>query len=155
MADELKWAKEFLRNAAPRLLLARETRRPVVILTDASLEGEMDDKAAIGATFIQEAACEYFSHAINQDNLQSLQVETTKIISTLELLAVVAAARHWKEATQHRRVFFFVDNEAARGALIKMGSPVNDMRILLEKLSSEWLKKPCFHGSPGLPARAT
>ena len=44
---ELRWVVEFLRAAAPRTLQAKDTRRPLLVFTDASLE-DNDANASIG-----------------------------------------------------------------------------------------------------------
>ena len=57
---------------------------------------------------------EYFSCELEPSFRGLLQKETTKIIAALEVLPVVKAAKEWSERTKHRRVFYFVDNDAAR-----------------------------------------
>ena len=56
---ELYWVVEFLRSTAPRTLLAKETRRPLLVFTDVALEGD-DSIATIGGVMLMEPGANIF-----------------------------------------------------------------------------------------------
>ena len=140
---ELRWVVEFLRAAAPRTLRAKDTRKPLLIFTDASLE-DNDMKASIGGVMYDGAECEYFSAELSKVQLESLQTESTHVIAVLEVLPVACAMRVWSERALHRRVFYFIDNDAARACLIKMisGSPI--INRVLKRITMIGAAHPSF-----------
>ena len=60
-----------------------------------------------------------------------LQHATTRVIASLENIRVAAALEKWEKRTLHRRVFIFVDNDAARASLVKMASGAPSIRTAL------------------------
>jgi len=97
MEEERKWAQCFLRQAAPRTLLARDPRKPVLIFTDAALEGKHDEMATYGGVFLDGERVETFNGRLRQSRLKVLQERTKKVITVLEALPVAAAVDHWKK----------------------------------------------------------
>ena len=59
MKAELYRVVKFLRSAAPCTLLAKETRRPLSVFTDAALEGD-GSVATMGGVTFDGASCEFF-----------------------------------------------------------------------------------------------
>ena len=72
MKEELYWVVEFLRSAAPRTLLAKETRRPLLVFTDAALEGN-ESIATIGDVTFDGASCEFVPAQLSIVQHASLQ----------------------------------------------------------------------------------
>ena len=144
MEEELLWAEWFLQTAAPRELRAADTRPPLLIFSDAALEGMQDEKATLGAIMFDEEYSEYFQGQLERGQLAVLQRQTTKVIAVLEVLPVVMAAHFWRARALHRRVFFFVDNDAARAALIKMHSDVETIKAVLKMHAAVMTKSPSF-----------
>ena len=58
MKAKLYWVVEFLRSAAPRTLSAKDTRRPLLVFTDAALEGN-ESIATIGGVMFDGASCKF------------------------------------------------------------------------------------------------
>ena len=144
---EILWSKSFLSTAEPRILLAGDPRPPVLIFTDAALEGQQDDTATYGAIIFDGGESEFFQGSFKPEHLAVLQKETKKVITVLEVLPAVAAASLWKERLLHRRTFFFIDNDAARAGLIKVHSSVETISKVLLKfavLLAEWPSYPWF-----------
>ena len=144
MVKELKWAMFFLKEAAPRTLEARDPRRPAVICTDGALEGDQKQHASIGAVLFDEAVIEYFGIRVPSRTLAAVQKETKNVIAALEVVAVASALRLWRKRLRNRRVFIFVDNEAAKAALIKMATNVPSMRVALEEVVGLAMTDPCY-----------
>ena len=53
---ELEWAKTFLLGASPRELRAHDKRVPMLIFSDAALEGKHDEIATVGGVLLASAA---------------------------------------------------------------------------------------------------
>ena len=62
----------------------------------------------------------------------------------MEIAPVAAALEQWSDRMLHRRVSFFVDNDAARASLIKMQSDVASMRVALHRAEARLQECPCF-----------
>ena len=99
----------------------------MLIFTDACLEDD-DTNAGVGmvAMVCRDGApirFFFFSEKVLQNELEKLQVNTTKVIAGLELLAPVMAISRLKDQLMARQVFLFIDTEAARASLISMWPP--------------------------------
>ena len=55
----------------------------------------------------------------------------TQLIFFTEILPVLVAKKTWSEVLKNRRVFFYIDNEAAKAALIRGFSPLLDASDML------------------------
>ena len=142
LKNELLWGEKFLRTAVPRVLSADDTRPAVLVFTDAALEGERDEIATYGGVILDGAKVVKFGGQLSRESLAELQVETKKVITVLEVLPAAAVAIKWKQEFTHRRVFFFIDNDAARAGLIKQYSDSAVIQGVLR--AEEQLKHPCF-----------
>ena len=139
MQEELIWAKKFLLTSVPRTLRCWMSDRRLVIFTDAALE-ENDTFASIGmvALWIEGStvvAKYFFSEVLPPDILNAMQKSTSKIISSLELMAAVLAVQVLSLQHHTGRSFLYVDNEAARACLISQNSSVESHKLLLQHLS--------------------
>lgn len=148
MTAELLWAKWFVSQDHPRVLVTGMRGNKIVIFTDASLEGN-DSVAGIGmVAFIvnngEVSEKFFFSARVPELVLQRWQTRAKKIIASLELFAAVAACEILGELFPGRRAFVFVDNEAARASLIAMYSPVLLRNTFLKRLSTVCLKRNLY-----------
>ena len=143
MIDEMIWACWFLKQARPRTVLAKDTRPPLLVFTDAALEGE-GVHATIGGVVVDGDRAEIFGKRLSDQQRSILQKETMRIICCLEVLPVVAVVKTWRSAILHRRVFFFVDNDAAKFSLINHQSESPSIRHMLLKLSGLLADTPFF-----------
>ena len=142
LAEELIWADLFLRTAVPRILKARDPRPPVLVFTDAALEGDGDEIATYGGVIINGDEVVKFGARLSQARLAVLQKDTTRVIAVLEVLPAAAVAIQWKKQFAHRRVFYFIDNDAARARLIKQHSDSEVIRNVLKAMAHEQLRYP-------------
>ena len=150
----MEWAVRFFNTVPPRKLLAFDPRSPLRLFTDAALEGEEDDVATIGAVMFDEGVVEQFGLKLTRRQLASLQMDSKKIISSLEALPVAASLRHWKGRMLHRIIFIFVDNDAARAGLIKLQSDVPAIRRVHLKLVETLSETPCFPWYARVPTKS-
>ena len=114
------------------------------MFTDAALEGELDEIATYGGVILDGAKVVKFGRQLSRESLAELQVETKKVITVLEVLPAAAVAIKWKKEFTHRRVFFFIDNDAARAGLIKQYSDSASIQRVLRAMAEEQLVHPCF-----------
>ena len=77
---------------------------------------------------------EFFRHRLSSSELGQLKHSPTKVSRYWQVAPVVAAAKFWMRRTAHRRVFYFVDNDAARLSLIKMHSDNSLIAKLLRNI---------------------
>ena len=101
---------------------------------------------------LDENKVEWFGLKLFNKQTRSLQARTTKIITVLEVIPTLMATRCWKHLMKHRRVFFFIDNEAARSGLIKLNSEAQDIRRMYKQLIYEWDDVCCFQWISRVPS---
>ena len=141
--SELLWVIDYLSAAVPRTLHAKETRPPMLVFTDASLEGN-DTAAAVGGVMYDGASCEFFSSALRADQLSLLQTECMHVIAVLEVLSVACAVRIWSANALRRREFHLIDNDSARACLIKMSSGSAAINNVLRRVTIMSAASPSF-----------
>ena len=83
IADELDFMMHFLTVAVPRTPTAAETRPPLLIYTDASLE-DGDQHAGVGAVLIDRdtQTNQFYVDVMSQQELKKLQNESEKVINS-------------------------------------------------------------------------
>ena len=143
--EELRWFAAFLKQAVPRRIMAKDTRPPLVILTDASLLVE-EGHSGIGAVVLNPDSTPawYLEDVVPPMVMQWLQADTPFVINALEVLPVWIARVLWGDLMRHRRVFVFVDNDGARHALLKMSSNSKSVAKILHKMAEAQAYCPAF-----------
>lgn len=118
--DELcDYAKSCLMKCRPRVLSASGERRPILIFTGASWEA---NKGGLGAVVVDTAdnRTVVYSGEVSESLKRKWTDEAgDHVICQLELFAMVSLRWGLKHLLHNRRVIWWVDNEAARFALIK------------------------------------
>ena len=152
---ELDWMIQFLGSAISRQLVARDTRPPVVVMTDAALE-ERETHAGLGAVLLgaNAAPIRYIAETIPVEVLLAFQRDTEHVINGLELLAVYLVRRLWKEQMIHRRIFVFIDNEAARFSLLRMHSDAYALQRVLRRFAAIQADTPAYIWYARVPSSA-
>ncbi|CAE7638477.1 Abcb1a [Symbiodinium sp. CCMP2592] len=139
LRDELEWARDFVRVCRPRYVEAARSATRAVIFTDAALE-DNDSVASVGAVIYLESndgqRMYHISAAVPEALLRHVQQKSPKVIACLELMAAVATVCKIAPLLKGRRVFCYIDNEAARACMVNMFSPVLAMNRLVQLLSS-------------------
>ena len=145
LMSELDDMLVFLRDSVPRCIIARDSRRPVRVFTDASLDEDCT-RAGVGAVLFVDAGPPraFLSERVPEDLLAVLQTESVHAISALEVLPVFLARSLWADHVKHRRAFFFIDNDAARHSLIAGASPSPSITRALRSIVMHQAKVPTF-----------
>ena len=128
-----------------------------MIFTDAALEGN-DDIATVGAVFLDRFSVMatkqvlFFGEVVPPQVLKSFQRESKKVISTLEVLPVALMMELLGNFLLHRRVFWFIDNDAARASLINGTSTCAATVDVLKKIAMFSAQFPAFHWYSRVPS---
>ena len=116
-------ALRFLRDrvlTAPPTKVQPTSLQTWMIFSDGACEGELTKDGTIGAVLVspEGVVCRYFSERVPQAWMDWFLSETRHPIFELELLPVWVALCAWEQLVQHSQCIFYIDNEAAKGALI-------------------------------------
>ena len=129
-------ALDFLRN---RVLRAPPTRIQTtnldtwIVFSDGACEGSSVKEGSIGAVLINPLGTPvaFFSEVLPKEVMTSFLLDSDHPIFELELLPVFIAVLLWNNCLKHSQCVFYVDNEAAQGALIRgSSSTVQGNRLL-------------------------
>ena len=119
--EPLKAALFFLRDTALNsrpITLSADSQRTFLVFTDGSLEG---DKAELGGVlFSQEGApLSFYSMSLSSEVLARLRLDSKHPIYEVELLGTWIGLHLWQQKLKDSYAVFYIDNEAAKGSLIK------------------------------------
>ena len=110
-------------------------RKPVFIFTGGACEPDDGSTTGVNASFgavtvdPEDNTCEYFGKYIGADLFEFLtcgHLYKLQIVCQSEMIPCLVARGVWKDRLGGRAVINYVDNGAARFALIKGGSPTQD-----------------------------
>ena len=130
----LEWWSTYLMDPQPRTIPLANMRKPVYIFTDGACEPDDGSATGVNASYgavmfdPEDNTCEYFGKYIDEDLLEFLTYGGLKqqIVGQAEMIPCLVAREVWKDRLRGRATINYVDNEAARFALIKGGSPTQD-----------------------------
>ena len=122
------WAAYF-RCRRPRQVQIGCVERPILIFTDGAVEvGDQGKQVTIGAVLIEPNSLgspEYFSAVVCREKVADwASAGTMHPVHQAELLPAAVALATWAGKVAAKRAILFLDNEAARGALIRGYSPL-------------------------------
>jgi hypothetical protein len=106
---------------------------PVVIFTDGAAEGEGSQRGSVGGV-LMEPGCRlrFFSADVPHWLMGEWAGSGSKqVIFQVEILPIILAKRIWRGRLKGRRNLFFLDNEAARFAILAAYTPVARAQALL------------------------
>ena len=91
------------------------------VFSDGACEGELDKEGSIGAVLISPCgiACEFFAEIIPRPWMEMFLAASQHPIFEIELLPVWISLTLWEGYLSNTQCVFFLDNEAAKNALIK------------------------------------
>ena len=78
----------------------------------------------------------------------------TQLIFFTEILPILVAKKTWSEILKNRRVFFYIDNEAAKAALIRGFSPLLDASDLLFEIFEQDVLLRCLPWYSRVPSKS-
>ena len=123
LAGDLSWWILRLERLEPHRLFLHIVD-PVILYTDAEGSG------GLGGVIDVDNTASWFS-ASTPDSVTSAMLPRKTQIFPLEVLAVAAALRLWKDKVSGRHLVVFVDNTSALAALRKGSSKVSDVHGLI------------------------
>ena len=143
---------------APRMLMCGDDQLRLIIFTDASLE-RADSVAGVGmaALLLQGQVVKrrfFFSDVVPPHILETWQNRTKKIVRAVESFAAVCAVEVMTKDLSAIRTFPFIDNEAARAALIAMYSPITLHAQMLKDLNSIVMSRSLYMWTARVPSAA-
>jgi len=152
-----KWCEEvlvLLESVQPRTIPVGINTNTVLIFTDGSWEAGV---AGIGAVLLDESSG---ARIVVQDRVQSDLLALWKdlvgdhLICQIELLAMVLVRWQWRQELHNRRVLLFVDNNSARGGVVKGRSNSPSMDDLLKAFFSVEVHLPSFWWIERVPSKS-
>ncbi|CAE8589824.1 unnamed protein product [Polarella glacialis] len=129
------WLCEVLCSAVPRRVVCVGSLPPLLVLTDGACEGVCFELVTCGGVMFDpvDGALEFFGFEVEPRILSEWTRDGPRqTIGQAELYPVLIAKRFWANRMRYRRVFFFIDNDSARDALIKCGSTSVHSRAILK-----------------------
>ena len=152
VSDFCRYAASTLRACKPRELEAGGERRPVLIFTDGCWE---QGHAGVGAVVVDLATNNKWIWA---GTVPALLLERWKnlvgdqLICQIELYAMVALRWSLADLLCNRRSLWWVDNDAARYAVIKGSSPSSTMRHLVRSFYHQEISSPTYSWIERIPS---
>ena len=119
----MKFWPEYLANAKPRLVTeSQQDAEPVVVFIDGAEEdGDEGNEVSIGGILMNKWTKQAFGRKVPRRTVQIWKEEgqKEKVIHQAELAPALVALHTWKEELKGRKILLFIDNDAARHALVK------------------------------------
>ncbi|CAE8637616.1 unnamed protein product [Polarella glacialis] len=128
------WLCDVLCCAVPRRVVCVGAAPPLVVLTDGACEGACFENVTCGGVLLDpvDGAVEFFGFVVNPAILAEwTELGARQTIGQAELYPVLISLRFWHLRMRFRLVFFFIDNDSARQALIKSSSDSVHSRNIL------------------------
>eukprot|EP00435_Cladocopium_sp_Y103_P072858 s580_g41.t1 len=115
----LKFLKDRVLTAPPTKVQAT-CLNTWLVFSDGACEGEVQKEGMIGAVLISPngAVSRYFSEKVPNSFMQSLSQTSNHPIFEVELLPVLCSLQLWSRFLSNSQCVFYIDNEAAKGALL-------------------------------------
>ena len=135
-------ALAFLRDrvlGAPPTKIQSTNLATWIIFSDGACEGEVQKQGSIGAVLVSPAGqvVRYFSELVPQKFMEFFLLDSAHPIFELELLPVLCALHAWKDLIGHCQCVFYLDNEAAKGALVRATTCRVPGRAILQSFIEE------------------
>ena len=130
--DALIFLKNHALNAKPSTL-SPKSLATYLVFTDGSLEG---NEATIGGILCDHKGrpLSFFSEKIDPDLVKLFKEKSAHPIFEVELLGVWAGMKIWGEKICDSFSIIYLDNEAAKGALIKGSSSTIQGNLLVDSI---------------------
>ena len=144
-----------LNKLGPRVLDSNGECKPILVFSDGAAEGEDRGVVSVGAVIVDTASHECFMFGgLVPDELVGLWKADgrVQVIGQAELLPVLLARLLRPGWFRGRRVFFFIDNDAARHSLVRgYSSAKGSLEIVREFIRLE-LDEPTFSWFARIPS---
>lgn len=145
---------------APPLTLTAATGTTFLVFSDGAVETSEDDTIVASVGGVIYDCCgkplQHFCQQVPQRFLQYFLQFSSHPIFEIELLAALLSLHTWQDFLRDSYTVLYIDNESARGALIKAYSTVDTAnRIITEFADLEmrnqikiWVGRVPFHSNP-------
>ncbi|CAE7519874.1 unnamed protein product [Symbiodinium sp. CCMP2592] len=149
-------ALDTLKAAGDRQVNLWSEQPPVIVFTDGACE-ERGSQVTHGAVIVDVASQTY---EVFGGHIPGPLVEVwrgsgrVQLIFFAELYPVLIARRTWGKVLRNRRALFFVDNEAAKAALIRNYSPLVDAANMLADIAELDVVNHCFPWYCRVPSKS-
>ena len=132
LRDAVVFLKDHALHAKP-ITLGPKSLTTYLVFTDGSLEG---DEASIGGILChhQGHPLSFFSEKLDQSLVKSLKEKSAHPIFQVELLGVWASLKIWGKRVCESFSIIYLDNEAAKGALVKGSSSTRRGNSLVDSI---------------------
>ena len=147
-------ALDLLRSSGPRTVSLWSEQPPIVVYTDGACEA---DSITMGAVLVDlsSGTREFFGCSVPEELvLKWRRSGRTQLIFFTEILPVLVAKKTWCEVLKNRRVFFYIDNEAAKAALIRGFSPLLDASDMLFEIFKQDVLLRCLPWYSRVPSKS-
>jgi hypothetical protein len=139
MKVALKLTRKIIECSKPRKIDPWAEPECIHIFTDGALEGARDEKATVGGVIFLPGHDEprFFASAVPSVLLEHWQSRgSTKVITQVELCAVVVAKIVWSRFIATRKCIDFIDNDGTRECLVRSYSPsLNSQELLVQSVA--------------------
>ena len=107
-----------------------------MVFTDGAYEPDGTVKASIGGVLVDEngLVVECFGLEIDDSLREEFLAKSQHPIYELEIFPVLVALRTWKKQLSNSQVVFYLDNDAARSALIRADGSTELSQVLIAEL---------------------
>ena len=151
LATALRWLRVYLANAQPRRVPLQLRVDPLVVLTDGACDPGV---TTIGGVLLERGSHpRFFGLTVPQGVADTWRSgDSYQVVGQAEIIPVLVARLTWAEILRGKHVVYFIDNNAARQALIKGYSPsLPSCRILGEAAMAD-AKLGCFSWYARVPS---
>ncbi len=152
----LAWWPRFFLSARPRVVRTPTSDPPVFLFTDGAYHDEGGAVASIGAVLLNHGSTIRAGGSAVPEALRLAWTGGTdrQVIGQAEILPVLVAMRLWAHHLQGKKIVCFIDNDSARGALVKGYSPVKASAYLIQLIGIEEAKLSLFTWFSRLPSES-
>ena len=143
-----------LKEAGPRRISLWSEQPPIVIFSDGAHESDL---VTHGAVIVDQATGfkEVFGDKVPDDVVTGWRKSGRRqLIFFAELFPVLVAKRTWADRLRNRRVLLFVDNQAAKSALIRGYSPLVDASKVLADIFELDVRLGCLTWVCWVPSKS-
>jgi hypothetical protein len=150
LRDDLRQFNFLLNSGKPRILTLLGEKKPIMVFTDGACEGANHEVVTIGALLYDtlDSTKEMFGTCVPSRVVQLWQGEfpgKEQTISQAETLPLLLARVIWGGRIAARRVYFCLDNNGVRFALLKGTSNSLANRQLVRRFFEIEIENPSFY----------
>ena len=141
--EALRWIKDYLPRARPRTIDALAKEPPIVVFTDGACE---TDGVTVGAVMFDGwEKARYIEHKMDEQVAESWRRGASKqVIGQAEIFPVLMATTSWRPLLENRYVIWFIDQDAARQALVKKYSPSEPSAKIIGDIAMQHATMGCY-----------